>query len=188
MMIAIREPEAVDDRKLLVLSQLNPGYRFERGATGELIVSPTGGESARREAALTTQLVLWSAKAERGPVFSSSAGFRLPDGSILSPDCAWIAGERWNALSSADREGFVPLAPNVVFEIRSQSDSVNDLRAKMRAYLANGVQVAVLVDPYERSVELFRPQQEQPKRTTAPHLAIAPEMPDFELETAPLLE
>ncbi|MGA7354436.1 MAG: Uma2 family endonuclease [Candidatus Cybelea sp.] len=187
-MIAIREPEAVDDRKLLVLSQLNPGYRFERGATGKLIVSPTGGESARREAALTAQLVLWSTKAGRGPVFSPSAGFRLPDGSVLSPESAWIAGERWDALSPIDREGFVPLAPNVVFEIRSQTDSLNDVRAKMRAYINNGVQVAVLIDPYERFVELFRPQQEQPERTSARRMAIAPEMPGFEIETAQLLE
>jgi len=75
-------------------------------------------------------------------VFESSGGFRLPDGSVVSPDASWIRLDRWQALSADERRGFAPLCPDLVVELASPGDEgprgVRALRAKMAAYQANG--------------------------------------------------
>jgi Uma2 family endonuclease len=49
--------------------------------------------------------------------FDSSTGFRLPDNSVLSPDAALVALDRWQALSDAERRGFAPLCPGLAVEL-----------------------------------------------------------------------
>ena len=148
-------PPSDDD--ILVLSSRNPGFKFERSASGELIVTHGSGETGRREALLVAQLSRWADAQGHGVVFSPSAGFRLPDGSLLSPDAAWMPGERWKKLTPEQRDSFSPLCPDAVFEVASKSDTRNALRAKMLAYLANGARLGVLIDPQRRAVEIYEP-------------------------------
>lgn len=185
-MIAIKIEVAhrVTDEELLRLSELNPGYQFERTAEGRIIVSPTGGESGRRSAKLVHQLERWNEQKELGVVFDSSTGFGLPDGSVLSPDASWMRRERWEALSREEREGFVPLCPDAVFEIRSRFQSLAELREKMNAYLANGASLAVLIDPPSRGVEVYRPGGQVERRENPPAVSLDPELPGFILELA----
>jgi Uma2 family endonuclease len=141
----------VTDEELWELSERNPGYQFERTADGRLIVTPTGGESGRRSGEIFGQLREWNRRTRLGVAFDSSTGFRLPDGSLLSPDASWVRRERWEALSREEREGFVPLCPDAVFEVRSASQSLGELREKMEAYRANGARLGVLIDPYRQA-------------------------------------
>ncbi len=175
--------EATDDA-LLRLSQRNPGYRFERTAEGRVLVSPTGGESGRRSGEVFAQLHQWNGRAARGVVFDSSTGFNLPDGSCRSPDAAWVQRARWEALSGAERRRFPPLCPDAAFEVRSESDSLADLRTKMRSYLQNGARLAVLVDPEARAVEIYRPEREPERHAGGGPVALDPELPGFSLEPA----
>ena len=78
----------VSEEELRRLSELNPGYQWERSPEGRLWVSPTGGESGRRSLQLAYQLARWNDERGLGVVFDSSTGFKFPDGSILSPDAA----------------------------------------------------------------------------------------------------
>ena len=82
MSITLRHPRPMTDEELLELSRLNPGYQFERDAKGELVVTPTGSESGRREFELTAQLHAWTTRDGRGIGFSPATGFRLPDGGV----------------------------------------------------------------------------------------------------------
>jgi Uma2 family endonuclease len=50
------------------------------------------------------RLLLWADQQGGWTVFESSAGFRLPDGSVLSPE---------------QRRGFAPLCPDLVVELAS---------------------------------------------------------------------
>ena len=159
MAIALTLPRPVTDEDLLEFSRRNPGYQFERTAKGELVVTPTGSESRRRSAELLGQLYSWNQRAGAGLVFDSSTGFRLPDGAVFSPDVSWVQRPRWDALTPTQRQGFAPLCPDVVFEIRSESDSLSDVQTKMGKYLANGARLGVLVDPHSRTVEIFRPMR-----------------------------
>lgn len=90
-------------------------------------------------------------------VFDASTGFKLPDGSVLAPDAAFLRSERWRALSPEEREGFPPLVPDAVFEVRSRNQSLEELRGKAAWYLKNGVPLGVLLDPYAHRLEVFRP-------------------------------
>ncbi len=140
-------------------SQHTPGYRFERTAEGRVIVSRTGGDSGRRSGEVFAQLHLWNGYAGLGIAFDSSTGFNLPDGSRRSPDASWVVRERWESLGRSERRGFPPLCPDAAFEVRSDSDSLEDLRAKMRDYLGSGARLALLVDPEARALEVYRPGQ-----------------------------
>jgi len=176
----------VTDEELRRLSERNPGYQFERMADGRLLVTPTGGESGRRSAEIIYQLERWNRGQRLGVVFDSSTGFLLPDGSLLAPDASWVRLERWEALSREEREGFVPLCPDVVVEVRSLGQGVGELREKMGVYLANGARLGVLIDPYGRWVEVYRPGVSVVRYEGVERVALDPELPGFVLELGPV--
>jgi Uma2 family endonuclease len=178
----------VSDDELLALSERNPGYHFERSADGRLIVSPTGSRSGAREAELVGQLRDWNRKSGHGYVFSPSTGFSLSDGALFSPDASWVHGDRWEALTPEQREGFAPLCPDAVFEIRSRAQAVEELRAKIHSYIANGARIAVLIDPYRRAVEVYRPSSQPKVHEQAERVRLEPELADFELDLRPIFE
>ncbi|MCL8207560.1 MAG: Uma2 family endonuclease [Actinomycetia bacterium] len=178
--------QPVTDADLQPLSAANPGYQFERTAEGVLLVSPTGGESGRRSGEVFAQLHAWNRTTGRGVVFDRSTGFHLPDGACLSPDATWLAGERWLALTPAEREGFPPLCPDAVFAVRSATDTPQALQDKLQCYLANGARLPVLVDPYARRVTLSRPHQPIQVREAPDTVPLDPELPGFALACAPL--
>ena len=142
------------------LCQANPNAVLELDASGRLIqMTPTGSETGARNSRLVMRLLLWADQQGGWLVFESSTGFRLPDGSVLSPDASLVRQERWQALSPEQRRGFAPLCPDMVMELASPSDecprSLNALRRKMAAYQANGAQLGWLLIPEEQAVEIW---------------------------------
>ncbi|AFY50917.1 hypothetical protein Nos7524_5193 [Nostoc sp. PCC 7524] len=138
----------------------NPDVKFERNVNGELIIMPpTGGETGRYNAKLTTRFVLWNEQTKLGEVFDSSTCFKLPNGAERSPDVSWIKISRWNALALEQREKFPPIAPDFVLELMSPSDSLNQTQAKMEEYMNAGVQLGWLIDRKTRRVEIYRQGQ-----------------------------
>lgn len=115
------------------LCHANRDLRLELTSTGELIVMPpTGSRTGIRNAHLTYQLLAWAEKDRRGVTFDSSSGFTLPNNAKRSPDAAWIKLERWDALTEDEQEGFAPLCPDFVVEIRSRSDNFRVSRTRCR--------------------------------------------------------
>ena len=141
------------------LARVNRELRLERTAAGDLIVNPpTGGESGHRNAKIITQLGGWSeANESLGEAFDSSTGFELQNGANLSPDASWVSRDRWESLTHSEQEGFIPLCPDFVVELRSKSDRLKDLQAKMQEYLDNGARLGWLIDPLNQRVEIYRP-------------------------------
>ncbi|BAZ12551.1 hypothetical protein NIES4071_43820 [Calothrix sp. NIES-4071] len=149
------------DDQFYQLCQDNPELKFERNQWGQLIVAPpTGGETGKRNAKLTTRFVLWNEQTELGEVFDSSTCFKLPNGPDRSPDVSWIQIDRWNALTPSEREKFPPIAPDFVLELMSPSDSLSETQAKMREYMAAEVRLGWLIDRKNRRVEIYRLGQE----------------------------
>lgn len=145
------------DEAFYQLCQSNPDVKFERTATGELVImSPTGGETGDRNRRLTQRLGNWTDADNTGLSFDSSTGFKLPNGAERSPDAAWVRSERWEALTPEQRRTFPPLAPDFVVELRSASDDLESLRAKMQEYRNNGVQLGWLLNPQDQQVEIYR--------------------------------
>jgi Uma2 family endonuclease len=166
--------------------QENRDLRIERNSKLEIIVmSPTGSETGRIEMEVGRQLSNWNHTHQLGKVFGSSTGFRLPDQSVLSPDAAWVAAERWSALSPAERKGFAPLTPDFVVEVRSSTDSEHWLREKMLTYLRNGCRLAWLIDPEQERVATFHADGRVEEFAGFDRMLQAgPVLPGFELDLA----
>ena len=146
------------DDQFAKLCSLNPDLRFESTSTGDLIIRPpTGSETSERNADLTADFVIWNRASGAGAVYDSSGGFILPNGARRSPDVAWVALERRNAFTAEQRQGFLPLCPDFVLELRSPSDRLAALQDKMQEYLDNGARLGWLIDPIERVVYVYRP-------------------------------
>ncbi|PHJ55993.1 hypothetical protein VF14_34920 [Nostoc linckia z18] len=146
------------DEQFFQMCQQNRDYRFERTASGEiLIMPPTGSDTGRRNVKITTQLDIWNSESNLGEVFDSSTGFILPNGAERSPDASWVKIERWNALTPEQQEKFAPICPDFVVELRSPSDSLKDLQEKMQEYIENGVQLGWLIDRKNKRVEIYCP-------------------------------
>lgn len=139
----------------------NRDLRLELTSTGELIVMPpTGSKTGFRNAALTRQLGMWAEQDGTGLAFDSSTGFTLPNGAIRSPDACWIRRSCWECLNEEVREEFAPICPDFVVELRSPTDRLATLQAKMSEYLENGAQLGWIVDPMACRVYVYRPGEE----------------------------
>ena len=149
----------VTQKQFAALAALNRDVKLERTAQGELIVNPpTGWETGERNRSLTGQLDRWYEENEDlGKAFDSSTGFILPNGATRSPDASWVSQERWDALTPEQLGTFANICPDFVIELRSSSDRVETLQAKMREYIDNGALLGWLIDPQHRRVEVYRP-------------------------------
>jgi Uma2 family endonuclease len=140
------------------LCQNNPDRSLELTKDGELeIMAPTGGESSNCESELGADLVNWNRQTKRGKTFSSSGAFILPNGAERCPDAAWVELSRWEALTLEQRKKFIPLAPDFVIELRSETDRLPKLQEKMEEYRDNGVRLGWLINPQKKQVEIYRP-------------------------------
>jgi Uma2 family endonuclease len=154
--VRLRPSSPMTDEELIAFSDANKPCRVERLASGEILVmTPSGFESNRREAYVVHELFAWAERDGRGVAFSSNAGFNLPDGSTLSPDAGWVDASRLEQLAPEQRERFLPFAPDFVVEILSPSDSVADVDAKMKQWMANGAQLGWRIDPFGATVAIF---------------------------------
>lgn len=155
--ITIPQTFKVTHEQFQQIAAVNRELRLERTATGELIVMPpTGSDTGKRNQDMSGQLWLWNRQTKLGVVFDSSSGFKLPNGADRSPDASWIKLERWQALTAKEQEGFAPICPDFVVELRSKSDNMEPLREKMREYIANGSRLGWLIDRKNKKVEIYR--------------------------------
>ena len=161
--VRLRFERAVSDDELWRFCSTNEQLRVERDANGELILmSPPGLEGSSSNAGIIAKLFAWAEQDGRGKVFDATGGFTLPDGSVRYPDGAWVSWQRWNALPAAEQKRFGRVVPEFVIELRSETDSLRELKAKMRMWIGNGVELGWLVDPKRKVVEIYRPD-EQPE-------------------------
>ncbi|MDX1943403.1 MAG: Uma2 family endonuclease [Saprospiraceae bacterium] len=105
---------------------------------------------------MLTRVEIWNKMTDLGYTFDSSTGFALPNGAKRSPDVSWIIKDRWEALTQAEKEDFAPLCPDFCIELRSKTDRLNNIKAKLEEYIENGCRLGWLVDPIEKQVFIYR--------------------------------
>lgn len=169
------------DEEILDLTERNPGLQIEQGPSGELVLTHIGARTSLREVALMTQLGNWAEQYGSGLTFGPSTGFRLPDGSLFSPDASWLRRDRWDSLTREQQEGFAPLCPDAVFEILTDRGPFYDLRAKMQAYLTNGARLAVLINPRHATAEVSMPGHDPKVYEPGESVTLDPVLPGFVL-------
>ncbi len=182
--LTLRLPVPMTNEELLKFSREHRIYRMERNAAGELeIMSPVNTEGGKWEAYVIIELGVWN-RAHEGYVYSSNAGFTLPDTSIRSSDASWISEAKWQSLSAEERRGFAAICPEFLVEIVSESDSRKKVQAKMDLWMDNGAALAWLIDPAEGEVLIYRTGAE-PERLERPDWVEADSVvTGFRLETA----
>ncbi len=150
----------ITSEQLLRFCADNRDLRFELTAKKELIVMPPANlDTSSKNYRIIGEFYIWSKQDGTGKGFDSSAGFTLPNGAVRSPDVAWVAGERWEALPEEERVKFSRLVPDFVLELRSPSDTLASLQRKMEEYIENGVRLGWLIDPLQQRVYVYRPGQ-----------------------------
>jgi Uma2 family endonuclease len=137
------------------LCQLNPDLRLELTSTGELIImAPAGWESSTQNLSLSVQVYLWNQRARMGVALDSSGGFTLPSGAVRSPDVTWISNAK--TVNMSPKVAFPIVIPDFVIELRSKTDRLKTIQAKMMEYQENGVLLGWLINPQDREVEIYR--------------------------------
>jgi Uma2 family endonuclease len=175
------------DEQFFELCSANRDIRFERSADGELIImAPTGGGTGNKNAEISGQLWAWNRQTRLGEAFDSSTGFKLPNGADRSPDASWVRLERWNALTEEQKDSFIPLAPDFAVELRSKTDALKTIQAKMREYMDNGVRLGWLIDAKTQRVEIYRAGREVEVLESPASLSGEDVLPGFSLDLSPL--
>jgi len=148
----------LSDEEFFQLCQDNPLLQFERDANHEIVIMPPAFPDASEAGGeVVGQLWLWNRSARTGHAYESSAGFKLPNGAVRAPDAAWLSRAAREVAQQVS--GFLATCPEFVVEVRSPSDRLATLQAKMEEYLANGAQLGFLLDVEAETAYVYRPDQ-----------------------------
>ncbi len=182
-----KNPPDFSSEELLEFSEINDGLEVERECDGSLLImSPVGFNTNNREGEVFAQLYIWAKADGTGIALPSQGGYYLPNGAERGPDAAWARRERIDALPEKELDGIPHLVPDFVVEVRSKSNRLARLKAKMEEYIANGVKLGWLLDPNTRTVFVYRPGAEVQVVEGTSTLDGSPELAGFILNLAPI--
>jgi len=180
---AILTAQPMTDEQFTAFCAEHPDLNFEMSAEGELIVmAPTHSDTGARNSGIGAQLFDWANKDRRGVVCDSSTGFVLPNGARRSPDASWTLKSRVQQLGAGRRKAFWHLCPDFVIEVKSDSDRWKPLQQKMLEYMRQGAHLGWLIDPENKSVEIYRPDGKAEIRAEVDKLAGEGPMAGFVLD------
>ena len=128
------------------------GWRYEV-IEGELLMSPAPSTNHQRTSAkLQFAIMSFVESRKLGEVLDAPTDVRLGElASPVQPDILFIRQERLNIIKKDWVEG----APDLIVEILSPSNWIDDRRAKYRLYAQAGVREYWIVDPDKRQIEVF---------------------------------
>ena len=159
-------------------------WQFELSPDAKIVaVPPAYHPKDSHESQLGGSLILWT-NDSNGQARSSNSAFYMPCGGILVPDASWTSQEKWDAHPHVPGDAN-PFCPDFVVEIRSTSDNLAPLQAKMRLYLENGALLGWLIDPPNRQVYVYRTGLDEPERLDDPATLSGEDvMPGFVFDVA----
>ncbi|MBJ7298519.1 Uma2 family endonuclease [Anabaena sp. AL09] len=118
------------------------------------IVGPSDIVSSEVGILFSRLLANWVYPRRLGRVFDSAGGFILPDSNLTAPDVSFVRAAR---LRQSPRY-FGELVPDLVVEIKSQSDRIKPLVTKILNLIKLGAVMGILIDPDEETVTVYRHQ------------------------------
>ena len=181
--------DAMSDEELFEFCAKNKHLRIERDENNQIIVmAPTGGETGNQHSEINFAIQYWNKQKKLGKVFDSATGFLLPDGSMRSPDAAWVTNEKWNRLSAKERKHFLPFAPDFVVEVLSPTDNLVPAQNKMNKWIQNGTRLGWLIAPEQQLAFIYRSDGTVDKREGFQQTLSGEDvLPHFEFDLSALL-
>lgn len=180
------------DDELFAFCQMNPKLRIERDENGQIYINmPTGLESSFSNSGLIAEVYMWNRRVKLGRVSDSNVGYTPPDSSMRAPDVAWVSHERLAVVSPEELKKFAHLCPDFVIESArangwSESDDLAHLKRRMDKYVANGVRLGWLIDPFSQQTFICRPGQEPAVKPFTDELSGEDVLPGFLLRLSQL--
>ncbi|GAA6616079.1 Uma2 family endonuclease [Scytonema sp. NUACC26] len=135
-----------------ILSENGHDYQLELENGKIIVMGPSDIVSSEIGALLIRLLGNWVYPHRLGRLFDSAGGFIMPDTNLKAPDVSFVRASR---LLQTPRY-FGQLVPDLVVEIKSQSDRINTLEKKVKKFLELGAVVGILIDPDESTVTVYR--------------------------------
>ena len=181
------ESVGLTSEQFVRLCRDNPDLRLELTAQKEIVIMPPNWtKTGMQNAEISAQLWVWAKADGTGITGDSSTGFTLPNGAVRSPDASWIRRDRWDALTKDQQNSFAPICPDFLIELRSHSETLPELQAKMEEYIENGSQLCWLIDPTEKRVHIYRPGQTPEAIDNPVTIGADPVLPGFTLDLTQL--
>ncbi|MEL7034402.1 MAG: Uma2 family endonuclease [Cyanobacteria bacterium J06592_8] len=171
--MTIKDVERIE----LILSEAGLDYQLELEEGKITIMEPSDIVSSEVSLEFARQLSNWVKPRRLGRVFDSAGGFILPNSDLKAPDVSFVSRDR---LPRSIRY-FASVVPDLVVEVKSQSDRLKKLREKIQIYVEQGVQVAILIDPDTEEVELYKPDQSVQRLGNGDILTLPELLPGWEL-------
>jgi len=160
----------------------HPDWKMELVGGEIIVMSPSGYESDEVATRMSAKLFNWVDERRLGRVTGSSAGFVLPNSDTRAPDVSFVRAER---LRRSPRS-FAELAPDLMVEVKSPTDSLTKLEAKILNFLALGTRVGILINPDNRTVKVYRSEQETVTLQDGEVLTIPELLPGWEVAVSEL--
>jgi Uma2 family endonuclease len=187
--LRLRPVVNLTDEQLYEFCRINSDLLIERTGQGELVIMPpTGFETGYRDIKIAAALEAWAERDGTGVAVGSSTGFLLPNSAMRSPDTAWVRRSRLATLTREQKRKFIPLCPDFVVELRSPTDRLSTVQAKMQEYMENGAQLGWLIDPEERCVYIYQSSGHMECLESPTTISGGPLLPGFALDLQPIWE
>lgn len=155
--IEIPSQESMSEDEFFRFCVANKHIKIERDENKQILIMPPAGlESDGQTGSLYAAAFNWNAGLKKGKCFGPSSEFTLPDGSVRSPDVAWLSVEKWDALSEKGKKTFGHVTPDFIAEVMSPSDDFKEMRDKMIRWIKNGVRLGWLIYPKKRLTYVYR--------------------------------
>ncbi len=166
----------------VILSEAHLDYQLEL-VDGKIIIMG-GSDIVSSEIGLEFGSLLrnWVKPRKLGRVFESSDGFILPNSDLRVPDVSFVVASR---LKQSKRY-FAELVPDLVVEIKSQSDRLKQEREKLLSFIELGAKVGILIDPDDRTVTIYTPTAEPVVLRDGDTISIPELLPGWEVPVAEL--
>jgi len=165
-----------------ILCEAHLDYQLELVDGKIIIMGPSDIVSSEIGAELVRLLLNWVKPRKLGRVFESSGGFILPNSNLTAPDVSFVTADR---LKQSKRY-FAELVPDLVVEIKSQSDRLKPLREKIQSFIKSGAKVGILIDPDKRTVTIYTPTAEPVVLRDGDMISIPELLPGWEIAVTEL--
>jgi len=177
-MMTVKDIEQVQT----AFSEAGLDYQIELEDGKLSIMGPSDIVSSEISSRLIAFLFAWINPRRLGRVFDSAGGFIMPDTNVKAPDVSFVRAAR---LRQSPRY-FGQLVPDLVVEIKSQSDRLKPIETKVLKFVELGAIVGIAIDPDAEIVKIYRSAGEPQILQNGDILTIPELFPGWELPVSEL--